>query len=174
MITRHVFVKRGCPPLQQSQNMVKTLSPTFWPPNPPPPNTTTTPRGIWCLWNFNYRTLFVSKTELLTDRRTDRILPFWYFYAPSLKGPTIWLLVASGGHFRLGPWGHKNTKMAALQGMHVLPKNMACGCKESVTTWQTDILVFENVTKIWHNCPFTYIQLCSVHWNLTKSTYTNL
>ena len=27
--TRHVFVKHGCPQRQQSQNMAKSLSPTF-------------------------------------------------------------------------------------------------------------------------------------------------
>ena len=31
IVTKHVFVKHGCPQRQQSQNMIKYLSPTFWP-----------------------------------------------------------------------------------------------------------------------------------------------
>ena len=40
--TRHVFVKHRCPQWQQSQNMAKSQSPTFWP-HP-------TPRGMWYQW----------------------------------------------------------------------------------------------------------------------------
>ena len=76
-------MKHGCPRRQQSRNMAKSLSPTFWP--------YPTPRGmgfsvkceepidelavqVWLLYdhpNFKYCTLFVSGTELRTDKRTD-------------------------------------------------------------------------------------------------------
>ena len=86
--TRHVFVKHGCPRQQQSQNMAKSLSPTFWP-RPTPQGHGMSMKNeeaideltvqVWLLYdhpNFKYCTLFVSGTEIRingqTDRRTDR------------------------------------------------------------------------------------------------------
>ena len=82
--TRHVFVKHGCPRRQQCQNMAKISN--FYiltPPNPQghgmsvkceePIDELTV--QVWSLYhhpNFKYCTLFVSGTELRTDRQTDR------------------------------------------------------------------------------------------------------
>ena len=82
--TRHVFVKHGCPRRQQSRNMAKISKSYIL--------TTPNPQGhvmsmeceepideltvqVWLLYqhpNFKYCTLFVSGTELRTDRRTDK------------------------------------------------------------------------------------------------------
>ena len=43
--TRHVFVKHECLRRQQSQNVAKPLSPTFW--------TRPTPRGMGCQWSVS-------------------------------------------------------------------------------------------------------------------------
>ena len=81
--TRHVFVKHGCPRLQQSQNMAKiSMSNILTPPHPQgyvmsvkcrePIDDLTV--QVWLLYhppNFKYCTLFVSGTELRTDRQTD-------------------------------------------------------------------------------------------------------
>ena len=83
-ITRHVFVKHGCPRRQQSQNMAKiSKSYILTPPHPQghvmsekceePIDELTV--QVWLLChhtNFKYCTLFVSGTELQTDRQTDR------------------------------------------------------------------------------------------------------
>ena len=82
-ITRHVFVKHGCPRRQQSQTMAKiSKSYILTPPHPQghvmsvkceqPLDEHTV--QIWLLYdhpNFKYCTLFISGTELGTDRRTD-------------------------------------------------------------------------------------------------------
>ena len=82
--TRHVFVKHGCPRRQQSQNMAKiSKSYVLTPPHPQghvmsvkceePIDELTV--QVWLLYhhlNFKYCTLFVSGTELWTDKRTDR------------------------------------------------------------------------------------------------------
>ena len=84
--SRHVFVfvKQGCPHRQQSQNLTKSPSPTFWPhPNLPghvilvkceqPLHEFTV--YVWLLYhqsNFKYYTLFVSRKELQTNVQTDR------------------------------------------------------------------------------------------------------
>ena len=81
--TRHVFVKHGCPRRQQSQNMAKiSKSYILIPPHPQgqvmsvkceePIDELTV--QVWLLYdhpNFKYCILFVSGTELRTDRRTD-------------------------------------------------------------------------------------------------------
>ena len=98
--TRLVFVKHGCPRWQQSQIMAKiSKSYILTPPHPQghgmsvkceePLNELTV--QVWLLYhhpNFNYRTLFVSGTELRTDGQTDK--------------QTIWLLDAPGGPFMPG------------------------------------------------------------------------
>ena len=98
--TRHVFVKHGCPRRQQSQNMAKiSKSYILTPPHPQgqmmsekceePIDELTV--QAWLLYhqqNFKYCTLFVSGTELQTNRQTDR--------------RTIRLLDAPGGPFRPG------------------------------------------------------------------------
>ena len=82
--TRHVFVKHGCPRRQQSQTMAKiSKSYILTPPNPPgacevsevwqPLDELTV--QVWLLYdhpNFKYCTLFISGTELRTDKRTNR------------------------------------------------------------------------------------------------------
>ena len=79
-----MFVKHGCPRRQQSQNMAKiSKSYILTPPQPQghvisvkceePIDELTV--QVWLLYdhpNFKYCTLFVSGTELQTDRRTDR------------------------------------------------------------------------------------------------------
>ena len=81
--TRHVFVKHGCPRRQQSRNLAKIYKSYIF----------TLPHSqghgmsvkcekpldeltvqVWLLYlhpNFSYWTLFVSGTELRTDRQTD-------------------------------------------------------------------------------------------------------
>ena len=82
--TRHVFVKHGFPGWQQSQNMAKiSKSYILTPPHPKghvmsvkceePIDELTV--QVWLKYhhsNFKYCTLFVSGTELQTDRRTDK------------------------------------------------------------------------------------------------------
>ena len=82
--TRHVFVKHGCPRWQQSPSVAKiSKSYILTPPHPQghvmwvkceePIDELTV--QVWLLYhlpNFKYCTLFVSGTELRTDRRTDR------------------------------------------------------------------------------------------------------
>ena len=77
-------MKHGCPRRQQSQNIAKiSKSYILTPPHPQghgmsvkceePLNELTV--QVWLLYhppNFNYWTLFVSGTELRTDRRTDK------------------------------------------------------------------------------------------------------
>ena len=108
LITRHVFVKHGCPRRQQSQNMAKiSKSYILTPPHPQgqvmsvkceePIDELTV--QVWLLYdhqNFNYCTLFVSGTELRTDRRTDRRTD------GQTDRQTIRLLDAPGGPFRPG------------------------------------------------------------------------
>ena len=79
-----MFVKHGCPRRQQSQNMAKTSkSYILTPPHPnglemsvkceKPLDELTV--QVWLLYlhpNFNYWTLFVSGTELRTDKQTDK------------------------------------------------------------------------------------------------------
>ena len=85
-LTRHVFVKHGCPWRQQSQNMAKKYQVLHFDPR------AHSPLGhvmsvkceepldeltvqFWLLYdhpNFKYFTLFVSGTELLSDRWTNR------------------------------------------------------------------------------------------------------
>ena len=86
---RHVFVKHGCPRRQQSQNMAKIYkSYILTPPNPqghmmsvkceePIDELTVQLLLLYNQPNFKYCTLFVSGTELRTDRgqtdgQTDR------------------------------------------------------------------------------------------------------
>ena len=108
---RHVFVKHGCPRRQQSQTMAK-LSKSYI-------LTLRYPQGelmsvkceqpldeltvqVWLLYdhpNFQYCTLFISGTELRTDRRTDKQTD------RQTDGRTIQTLDAPGGPFRPG---HKN------------------------------------------------------------------
>ena len=85
-ITRHVFLKQGCPLRQQSQNMAKTSkSYILTPPNPQghvmsvkreePIDKLTV--QVWLLYHnpiLKYCTLFVSGTELQTDRLMIRLL----------------------------------------------------------------------------------------------------
>ena len=82
--TRHVFVKHRCPWRQQNRNMAKiSKSYILTPPHPQghvmsvkceePIDELTV--QVWLLYhhpNFEYCTLFVSGTELRTDKRTDR------------------------------------------------------------------------------------------------------
>ena len=82
--TRHVFVKHGCPRRQQSLNMAKiSKSYILVPPHPQGQvisEKCDEPIGeltvqVWLLYhhhNFKYCTLFVSGTELQTNRRTNR------------------------------------------------------------------------------------------------------
>ena len=82
--TRHVFVKHGCPRQQQSRNMAKICkSLILTPPHPqghvmsvkceePIDELTVQVCLLYHNPNFKYCTLFVSGTELRTDKRTDR------------------------------------------------------------------------------------------------------
>ena len=83
-ITRHVFVKHGCPRRQPSHNIAKSSKSYIL--------TLSHSQGhvmsvkceepideatvqVWFLYhhpNFKYFTLFVCRTELRTNRRTDR------------------------------------------------------------------------------------------------------
>ena len=81
--TRHVFVKHGCPRRQQSQNMAKiSKSYILTPPQPqgqvmsekcedPIGELTVQVLLLYHHPNFKYCTLFVSGTELQTNRQTD-------------------------------------------------------------------------------------------------------
>ena len=82
--TRHVFVKHGCPRRQQSQNMAK-ISKSYILTLPHPQGHGISVKceepideltvQVWLLYhhpNFKYCTLFVSGTELRTDKRTDK------------------------------------------------------------------------------------------------------
>ena len=102
--TRHVFVKHGCPRRQQSQNMAKfSKSYILTPPHPQGHVMSVEcekPIGeltvqVWLLYylpNFKYCTLFVSGTELRTDKQTNG----------QTDRRTIQLLDAPGGPFRPG------------------------------------------------------------------------
>ena len=104
MVTRHVFVKHGCPRRQQSQNMANiSKSYILTPPHPQgqvmsekceePIDELTV--QVWLHYhhlNFKYCTLFVSGTELQTNRQTNR----------QTDRQTIRLLDAPGGPFRPG------------------------------------------------------------------------
>ena len=100
VITRHVFVKHGCPRRQQSQNMAK-ISKSYILTQPHPQGHVMSVKceepidelsvQVWSLHhhqNYKYCTLFVSGTELRTDKQTNR--------------RTIRLLDAPGGPFRPG------------------------------------------------------------------------
>ena len=108
ILTRHVFVKHGCPRRQQSRNMAKSYILT--PPHPQghgmsvkceePIDELTV--QVWLLYhhpNFKYCTLFVSRTKLRTDRQTDR----------QTNRRTIQLLHAPAD---LSGRGHKNLSSA--------------------------------------------------------------
>ena len=83
-LTRQVFVKHGCPGRQQSQNMAK-ISKSYILTLPttaqghvmsvkceePIDEPTVQVRLLFHDQNFKYCTLFVSGTELRTDKRTD-------------------------------------------------------------------------------------------------------
>ena len=81
--TRHVFVKHGCPRRQQSRNMAKiSKSYILAPPHPQghvmamkcEESIHELTVQVWLLYhnpNFKYCTLFVSGTELRTDRQTN-------------------------------------------------------------------------------------------------------
>ena len=83
-LTRHVFVKHGCPRRQQSQNMAKiSKSYILTPPHPQghvmsvkcEEHIDELTVQVWLLYhhpNLKYCTLFVSGTELQTDRRTEK------------------------------------------------------------------------------------------------------
>ena len=110
--TRHVFVKHGCPRRQQSQTLAK-FSKSYILTLPYPQGHLMSVKceqpldeltvQVWLLFdhpNFKYCTLFISGTELRTDRRTngrtnrrtDR----------RTDGRTIQTLDAPGGPFRPG------------------------------------------------------------------------
>ena len=85
ILTRHVFVKHGCPRRQQSSNMAKiSKSYILTPPARPQGHVMSVKCEepideltvqVWLLYhhpNFKYCTLFVSRTELRTDRQKDR------------------------------------------------------------------------------------------------------
>ena len=84
---RHVFVKHRCPWQQQSQNMTKSPSPTFWPPPHPQGHVMSVKYEqlldelsvqhiqVWLKYhhsNIKYFTLFVSSTELRLLRTNGR------------------------------------------------------------------------------------------------------
>ena len=83
-VTRHVFVKHGCPRRQQCHNMAKICkSYILTPPHPQGHVMSETYEEpideltvqVWLLYhhpNFKYCTLFVSGTELRTDKWTDK------------------------------------------------------------------------------------------------------
>ena len=83
LATRHVFVKHGCPPRQQSQTMAK-ISKSYILTLPHPQGHVMSVKceqpldeltvQVWLLYDhphFKYCTLFISGTELQTDGRTD-------------------------------------------------------------------------------------------------------
>ena len=45
LVVQNVFVKTGCPWQQQSQNLAKSRSSSFWP--------RPIPRGVWCHWSMS-------------------------------------------------------------------------------------------------------------------------
>ena len=82
-ITRHVFVKHGCPRRQPSHNIAK-ISKSYILTLPHPQGHVMSVKceepideltvQVWFLYhhpNFKYCTLFISGTELRTNRRTD-------------------------------------------------------------------------------------------------------
>ena len=104
MQTRHVFVKHGCPRRQQSQNMAK-ISKSYILTLPHPQGQVMSEKceepideltvQVWLLYhhpNFKYCTLFVSGTELQTNRQTNG----------QTDRRMIRLLDAPGGPFRPG------------------------------------------------------------------------
>ena len=107
-----MFVKHGCPRRQQSQTMAKiSKSYILTPPHPQghgvsvkckePLNELTV--HVWLLYhhpNFSYWILFVSGTELRTDKQTDR--QTGRQADRQTNGQTIRLLDAPGGPFRPG------------------------------------------------------------------------
>ena len=119
-----MFVKHGCPRRQQSQNMAKiSKSYILTPPHPQgqvmsvkceePIDELTV--QVWLLYdhpNFKYCTLFVSGTELRTDRRTDGQTD------KRTDRRTIRLLDAPGGPFR--PGALKTSKVVIFPNTLVL------------------------------------------------------
>ena len=81
---RHVFVSHRCTRQQQSRNMAKISKSYILTPPHPPGHMMSVKCGqpidelkvqVWLLYNnpnFKYCTLFVSGTELRTDRQTNR------------------------------------------------------------------------------------------------------
>ena len=103
LITRHVFVKQGCPGGNKVKIWQKSKSYILTPSHSQehvmsvkceePIDELTV--QVWLLYhqpNFKYCTLFLSGTELWTDRQTDR----------QTDRRTIQLLNAPGGPFRPG------------------------------------------------------------------------
>ena len=98
-LTRHVFVKHGCPGGIKVKLWQKSLSPTYWTRPPPGSFDVSEVWGtideftvqVWLLYhrpNFKYCSLLVSRTELRTDKQTNR--------------RTIQFLDAPSGPFRPG------------------------------------------------------------------------
>ena len=122
-LTRHVFVKHRCPRRQQSQTMAKiSKSYILSPPHPQghvmsvkceqPLDELTV--QVWLLYdhpNFKYCTLFISGTELRTDKQTDGRTD-----DPNTRCPRRTFQAGGIKTFT-------KTRMAAFQGMHVLPAN---------------------------------------------------
>ena len=86
--TRHVFEKRGCPRRKKSQTMANICKSYIL--NPPPQGYVMSVKcaqpldeltvQVWLLYdhpNFKYCTLFISGTELRTDKRTNRRKDGW-------------------------------------------------------------------------------------------------
>ena len=106
--TRHVFVKHRCPRRQQSRNIAK-ISKSYILTLPHPPGHVMSVKfeepideltvQVWLLYhhpNFKYCTLFVSGTELRTDKQTNGQTD------KRTDRRTIRLLDAPGGPFRPG------------------------------------------------------------------------
>ena len=109
-LTRHVFVKHGCPRRQQSRNMAKISKSYILNPTHPQGHVMSVKCEqpideltvqVWLLYhnpNLKYCTLFVSGTgrdgitDGQTDKRTNR----------RTDGQTIQTLDAPGGPFRPG------------------------------------------------------------------------
>ena len=79
-ITRHVFVKHECPRRQESQSMAR-ISKSYILTSPQPQGHVMSVKceeltvQFWLVYdhqNFKYCTLFISGTELRTDKQTDR------------------------------------------------------------------------------------------------------
>ena len=108
LICKHVFVKHGCPRWQQSQNMAKISKSNILTPPHPQGHVMSVKCGepideatvqVWILYHhphFKYCTLFVSGTELRTDKQTDGRTN------RRTDRQTIRLLDAPGGPFRPG------------------------------------------------------------------------